>query len=248
MQRTTPMGAGAGLGIFSLAGTVPGDAGSQRVRDIVDGGVLADRPGPDVFGAGEHHTPRFAAPSPAVVLAARTSSRALTGSVSVLGVLDPVRLYQDFAQLGPVSDGRTEITAVRSAYTEPFDVFGVDMEHGVAGRLLVGETSQGAREPIPTAACMSRRAEVPTSTVRPSRRWPAPTPTGSSDTSISAVCRTSALALWSPWRSSRPTPQPRFAERFRVNRQLSRNVAGAVHHPAPAGTPGRARACDFTCQ
>ncbi|MFD3586660.1 LLM class flavin-dependent oxidoreductase [Streptomyces sp. NPDC058683] len=131
MQRTTPTGAEIELGIHSLADVSPGDTGSQRVRDIVDFGVFADQTGLDVFGVGEHHTPRFAVSSPAVVLAAvaaRTSSITLTSAVSVLSVLEPVRLHQDFAQLDLVSGGRAEITAGRSAYTEPFEIFGVDRE------------------------------------------------------------------------------------------------------------------------
>jgi transposase len=81
--------------------------------------------GLDVFGVGEHHTARFAVSSPAVVLAAvaaRTSAITLSSAVSVLSVLDPVRLYQDFAQLDLVSGGRAEITAGRSAYAEPFEI------------------------------------------------------------------------------------------------------------------------------
>jgi alkanesulfonate monooxygenase SsuD/methylene tetrahydromethanopterin reductase-like flavin-dependent oxidoreductase (luciferase family) len=117
------------LGIYSLADVSAGDNPAQRVHDIVAYGVAADRAGLDVFGIGEHHTPRFAVSSPAVVLAAvaaGTSSITLTSAVSVLSVLDPVRLYQDFAQLDLVSGGRAEITAGRSAYAEPFEIFGVD--------------------------------------------------------------------------------------------------------------------------
>ncbi|MFF8880878.1 LLM class flavin-dependent oxidoreductase [Streptomyces flaveolus] len=92
MQRTTPNGAEVELGVFSLTETVPGDTGAQRVRDIVEVGVFADRAGLDVFGVGEHHTPRFAVSSPAIVLAAtaaRTSSLTLTGAVSVLACSTP---------------------------------------------------------------------------------------------------------------------------------------------------------------
>ncbi len=116
------------LGVFSLT-ELSGDVSAQRrVRDLIDYGALADELGLDVFGVGEHHTPRFVVPSPAVVLAAiaaRSSTITLTSAVSVLSVLDPVRLYQDFAQLDLVSGGRAEITAGRSAYTEPFEIFGV---------------------------------------------------------------------------------------------------------------------------
>lgn len=118
------------LGVFSLTDLTGAVTPSRRVRDVVDVGVHADQAGLDVFGVGEHHTPRFAVSSPAVVLAAiaaRTSTITLTSAVSVLSVLDPVRLHQDFAQLDLVSGGRAEVTAGRSAYTEPFDIFGVPL-------------------------------------------------------------------------------------------------------------------------
>lgn len=116
------------LGVFSLTDRTGSVSLSERVGDIVDFGAHADAAGLDVFGVGEHHTPRFAVSSPAVLLAAiaaRSSSITLTSAVSVLSVLDPVRLYQDFAQLDLVSGGRAEITAGRSAYAEPFEIFGV---------------------------------------------------------------------------------------------------------------------------
>jgi alkanesulfonate monooxygenase SsuD/methylene tetrahydromethanopterin reductase-like flavin-dependent oxidoreductase (luciferase family) len=102
----------------------------QRVEEIVGYATLADRTGLDVFALGEHHTLDFAVSSPAVVLAAaaaRTGRIRLTSGVTVLPVLDPVRVYQDFATLDLLSGGRAEITAGRSAFTEPFDIFGVDL-------------------------------------------------------------------------------------------------------------------------
>lgn len=119
------------LGVFSLTDMTGGISQAQRVRDIVNYGAHADMVGLDVFGVGEHHTTRFAVPSPAVVLAAvaaRSTRLTLTSAVSVLSVLDPVRLFQDFAQLDLVADGRAEITVGRSAYREPFDLFGVPLE------------------------------------------------------------------------------------------------------------------------
>lgn len=119
------------LGVFSLTDLADGATPEVRVREIVDLGVRAGEVGMDVFGVGEHHTARFAVASPAVVLAAvaaLTSRITLTSAVSVLSVLDPVRLCQDFAQLDLVSGGRAEITAGRSAYAEPFEIFGVPID------------------------------------------------------------------------------------------------------------------------
>ena len=121
------------LGILSLSGlqtsidTGPPISAAQRVADTIDYAVLADQLGLDLFALGEHHTLDYAVPSPAVVLAAiaaRTRDVRITSAVTVLSVLDPVRVYQDFAQLDLVSNGRAEIIAGRSAFAEPFALFG----------------------------------------------------------------------------------------------------------------------------
>jgi len=91
---------------------------AQRVDDAIAYATLADRTGLEVFTLGEHHIPEYAVSSPAVVLsaiAARTERIRLASGVTVLSVVDPVRVYQDFAQLDLVSGGRAEIVAGRSA-------------------------------------------------------------------------------------------------------------------------------------
>jgi alkanesulfonate monooxygenase SsuD/methylene tetrahydromethanopterin reductase-like flavin-dependent oxidoreductase (luciferase family) len=124
------------LGILSLSDLQLDPATGQRVRaevrtrEIISYAILADRLGLDVFALGEHHSLDFAVSSPAVILAAvaqATRQIRLTSAVSVLSVLDPVRLHQDFASLDLVSGGRAEIIAGRSAFVEPFGLFGVDL-------------------------------------------------------------------------------------------------------------------------
>lgn len=100
---------------------------SERIDQAVGYATLADRLGLDLFALGEHHTPDFAVSSPAVVLAAvaaRTSRIRLASAVTVLPLHDPVRVYQDFAALDLLSHGRAEIIAGRSAFVEPFAMFG----------------------------------------------------------------------------------------------------------------------------
>jgi alkanesulfonate monooxygenase SsuD/methylene tetrahydromethanopterin reductase-like flavin-dependent oxidoreductase (luciferase family) len=122
------------LGIISLSDIQTGPSTgtratpAQRVEDAISYATLADRTGLDVFALGEHHTPEYAVASPAVVLAAiatRTGRSRLASGVTVLSVADPVRVYRDFAQLDLVSGGRAEIVAGRSAFPEPFAIFGV---------------------------------------------------------------------------------------------------------------------------
>lgn len=124
------------LGILSLSDLQHDLATGQRVsaeartRDIICYGTLADWLGLDVFALGERHSLDFAVSSPAVTLAAvaqATVKIRLTSAVTVLSTADPVRVHQDFASLDLVSGGRAEIIAGRSAFTEPFGLFGVDL-------------------------------------------------------------------------------------------------------------------------
>ena len=124
------------MGIYSFGDATPDpttgraiDVG-QRVRDLVDEIVLADEVGLDVFGVGEHHRPDFPVSSPAVVLAAaaaRTSRIRLTSSVTVLSSDDPVRVFQDFATIDLISQGRAEVMAGRGSFIESFPLFGYDL-------------------------------------------------------------------------------------------------------------------------
>ncbi|CAM3245828.1 LLM class flavin-dependent oxidoreductase [Brevibacillus invocatus] len=104
---------------------------AQRLREVVEEIILADRVGLDVFGVGEHHRKDYAASSPAVVLAAaapQTKRIRLTSAVTVLSSADPVRVFQDFATLDAVSNGRAEIMAGRGSFIESFPLFGYDLQ------------------------------------------------------------------------------------------------------------------------
>ncbi|MFE4571834.1 LLM class flavin-dependent oxidoreductase [Paenibacillus chitinolyticus] len=105
---------------------------AQRLREVVEEIVLADRVGLDVYGVGEHHRKDYAASSPAIVLAAaapQTSRIRLTSAVTVLSSADPVRVFQDFATLDGISGGRAEIMAGRGSFIESFPLFGYDLAH-----------------------------------------------------------------------------------------------------------------------
>ncbi|MDP4096329.1 LLM class flavin-dependent oxidoreductase [Paenibacillus sp. P96] len=104
---------------------------AQRIREVVEEIVLADKVGLDVFGVGEHHREDYAASSPAVLLAAaasQTTQIRLTSAVTVLSSADPVRVFQDFATLDGISNGRAEIMAGRGSFIESFPLFGYDLE------------------------------------------------------------------------------------------------------------------------
>ena len=103
---------------------------TQRLQNLLETIELADQVGLDVFGLGEHHRPDFVSSAPAVILgaaAARTQSIRLSTAVTVLSSDDPVRVFQDFATLDLIADGRAEIMAGRGSFIESFPLFGYDL-------------------------------------------------------------------------------------------------------------------------
>jgi len=104
---------------------------AERIREIVEEIVLADKVGLDVYGIGEHHREDFAASAPEIILAAAaplTKSIRLTSAVTVLSSVDPVRAYQNFATLDALSNGRAEIMVGRGSFIESFPLFGYDLK------------------------------------------------------------------------------------------------------------------------
>lgn len=103
----------------------------ERVHNVLEEASLAEELGLDVFAVGEHHRSDFLISSPAVVLAAiaaRTKNIRLSSAVTVLSSDDPVRVFQDFATVDLISNGRAEIMAGRGSFIESFPLFGYDLE------------------------------------------------------------------------------------------------------------------------
>src|SRR4051812_22977186 len=103
---------------------------AQAIRNVVDEAVLADELGLDFIGLGEHHRADFAISSPETVLAAiasRTRRIHLGSAVTVLSSDDPIRVYQRFATLDALSNGRAEVMLGRGSFVESFPLFGLDL-------------------------------------------------------------------------------------------------------------------------
>jgi probable LLM family oxidoreductase len=112
---------------------VPGHAvnAHRRVQELIEEAKLADALGLDVFALGEHHRPDYVISAPEVVLAAIaavTSRIRLSSAVTVLSSADPVRVFQNFATLDLVSNGRAEVMAGRGSFIESFPLFGFDLD------------------------------------------------------------------------------------------------------------------------
>lgn len=123
------------LGLDSF-GDIPADAGgtplshATAVRQVVDEAIVADAAGVDVIALGEHHREDFAISSPETVLAGiatRTDRITLASGVTVLSSDDPVRVFERFATLDALSNGRAQVILGRGSFTESFPLFGYDL-------------------------------------------------------------------------------------------------------------------------
>src|SRR5438093_4877106 len=122
-----------GVDSFAAALTETSVAVSQaeRMRDLLEEIEHADQVGLDVFGVGEHHRKEFLDSAPAVILAAaaaRTKRIRLTSAVAVLSAADPVRIFQQFATLDLISNGRAEMVVGRGSFIDAFPLFGLDLD------------------------------------------------------------------------------------------------------------------------
>lgn len=104
---------------------------AAAIRQVVDEAVLADKLGIDVIALGEHHRADFSISSPETVLAGiatRTKNIKLASGVTVLSSDDPVRVFQRFATVDALSNGRAQIILGRGSFTESFPLFGFDLQ------------------------------------------------------------------------------------------------------------------------
>ncbi len=124
------------LGITTFGETTPLEktgellSHGQRIRNLVEEIELADKVGLDIYAIGEHHREDFAVSAPEIILAAgavNTKRIRLSSAVTILSSNDPVRVYQQFATIDALSNGRAEIMAGRGSFIESFPLFGYDL-------------------------------------------------------------------------------------------------------------------------
>jgi alkanesulfonate monooxygenase SsuD/methylene tetrahydromethanopterin reductase-like flavin-dependent oxidoreductase (luciferase family) len=103
----------------------------QRIHELIEASKLAEQAGIDVFGVGESHQTYFTSQGHTVILGAiaqATKKIKLTSSATVLSVLDPVRVFEDFATIDLISNGRAEIVAGRGSRVGAYHLLGVDLQ------------------------------------------------------------------------------------------------------------------------
>ena len=103
---------------------------AQALNELLDRITFADEVGLDVFGLGEHHRKEFLDSASHMLLAAaaaKTKRIILSSAVTVVSAADPVRIFQNFATLDLISNGRAEIVAGRGSFIEAFPLFGFSL-------------------------------------------------------------------------------------------------------------------------
>jgi probable LLM family oxidoreductase len=121
-----------GIDSFAAANVKNTKSNSEALIQLLDRMEHADKVGLDVFGIGEHHRKEFLDSAPTMILAAaaaRTKRIKLTSAVTVLSAADPVRVFQNFATLDLISQGRAEMVVGRGSFTEAFPLFGYNLHH-----------------------------------------------------------------------------------------------------------------------
>lgn len=91
---------------------------------------FADEMGLDIFAIGEHYRRDFLDSANSVILAAaaaQTEQIRLGSAVTVLSSADPVRVFQQFATLDLISNGRAEMVVGRGSFIDSFPLFGFDL-------------------------------------------------------------------------------------------------------------------------
>ncbi|WP_042477917.1 LLM class flavin-dependent oxidoreductase [Bacillus ndiopicus] len=129
---------GMEFGLYSLgdhiANPLTGDriSAQQRIQEIIEASKLAEQAGIDVFAVGESHQTHFTSQAHTVILGAiaqATERIKITSSATVLSVADPVRIYEDFATIDLISNGRAEIVAGRGSRVGAYELFGYDLAY-----------------------------------------------------------------------------------------------------------------------
>jgi probable LLM family oxidoreductase len=120
-----------GIDSFAAAMITNGTVSKNAIPELLERMEQADKVGLDIFGIGEHHRKEFLDSAPTMILAAaaaRTKYIRLTSAVTVLSAADPVRVFQNFATLDLISQGRAEMVVGRGSFIEAYPLFGLNLK------------------------------------------------------------------------------------------------------------------------
>lgn len=121
------------IGLDIVANTAPLGAAAapsehERLHRVVENAELFEELGFDGYAVGERHHHPFLSSAPPVILsniAARTTKLRLFTGVTLLSVLDPVRVAEDYATLDHLANGRLELIIGKGNGPEQSELFGI---------------------------------------------------------------------------------------------------------------------------
>ncbi|MGH0946952.1 LLM class flavin-dependent oxidoreductase [Bacillus mycoides] len=129
---------GIEFGLYSIGDHIlnPHDgskiSAEKRIHELIETAKLADEAGIDVFAVGESHQAHFTTQAHTVILGAiaqATKNIKIASSATVLSTSDPVRVYEDFATIDLISNGRAEIVAGRGSRIGGYSLLGYDVNY-----------------------------------------------------------------------------------------------------------------------
>ncbi|MCJ1721784.1 LLM class flavin-dependent oxidoreductase [Listeria ivanovii] len=128
---------GMEFGLYTLGDHMPNPqtgeriSAQQRLKEIIETATLAEQAGIDFYSVGESHQEYFVTQAHAVVLAAiaqATEKIKVASSATILSTSDPVRVFENFATLDLISNGRAELIAGSASRIGLFDLLGYDLQ------------------------------------------------------------------------------------------------------------------------
>lgn len=127
---------GIEFGLYTLGDHLPNPytgkriSAQQRLQEIVEMARLAEQAGMDTFVVGESHQESFISQAHGILLSAiaqATSRIGISSGSTIISTSDPVRVYEDFATIDLLSNGRVEIVAGRASRVGLFELLGYDL-------------------------------------------------------------------------------------------------------------------------
>ncbi len=127
---------GIEFGLYTLGDHLPNPytgkriSAQQRLQEIVEMARLAEEAGMDTFVVGESHQDSFISQAHGILLSAiaqATSRIGISSGSTIISTSDPVRVYEDFATIDLLSNGRVEIVAGRASRVGLFELLGYDL-------------------------------------------------------------------------------------------------------------------------
>ena len=104
----------------------------ERINEIKEMAIMSEQAGVDIFMLGESHQDEFVSQAHAVILSAiaeATKTIKISSGSTIMSTSDPVRVYENFATLDLLSNGRVEVVGGRASRIGLFKLLGYELNN-----------------------------------------------------------------------------------------------------------------------